>query len=174
MTCLLCFALMIIWCGTAVVNLLCYRTGTLNYFLGSDVMWIYRLLADLVVVAHAAYVLFVILGLVLVLVGLFCRWNWIRNFWFRIVHLTMIAVVVFEALWEITCPLTTLEAALRQRAGESAREGSFVGHWMHELLFYEAEPWLFTMAYCLFGSLVVVAFLMAPPRRPFARQTPQS
>ena len=54
----------------------------------------YGILADLVVVAHFAYVLFVILGLLAVLVGRFAGWKWTRKFWFRVVHLTMIAIVV--------------------------------------------------------------------------------
>ena len=137
-------------------------------------MTAYRYLADFVVVLHAAYVLFVILGLLLVLIGIFLQWRWTRHFWFRIIHLSMISVVIYEAVFGITCPLTTLEASLRQRAGESTHEGSFVGFWVHELLFYEAEPQVFTTAYCLFGLLVLTTFLLAPPHRPFARHMPDS
>lgn len=151
------------------------RVGTLSrLYLNHVTMSMYRILADAVVALHAAYVLFVILGLVLVLAGLVFRWKWTRNFWFRLVHLTMIGAVVFEALWGITCPLTTLEAFLRQQAGESFPEDSFVGYWIHELLFYQAEPWVFTTGYCVFGSLVLTTFLLAPPQWPLSRRTPQS
>ncbi|MCA9205881.1 MAG: DUF2784 domain-containing protein, partial [Planctomycetales bacterium] len=103
-------------------------------------MNIYRLLADAVVTLHIAYVLFVILGLLVVLVGRLLHWTWIRNPWFRFVHLAMIGIVVVESWLKITCPLTTLEDWLRLQAGETVTDGSFIGRWMHDLLFLEAEP----------------------------------
>ena len=125
----------------------------------------YSILADVVVMAHFAYVAFVLLGLVAVLVGFLLRWEWVRNFWFRIVHLSMILVVAFEAVMGIVCPLTTLENYLRDKAGESVRSGSFMGQVVHDLLFFEAPPWVFTCGYCAFAGLVVTTFIIVPPRR---------
>ncbi|MCA9164769.1 MAG: DUF2784 domain-containing protein [Pirellulaceae bacterium] len=127
-------------------------------------MNIYRLLADAVVTLHIAYVLFVILGLLVVLIGRLLHWTWIRNPWFRFVHLAMIGIVVVESWLKITCPLTTLEDWLRLQAGETVTDGSFIGRWMHDLLFLEAEPWVFTMAYTLFGAAVLLTLFWAPPR----------
>lgn len=128
-----------------------------------------RLLADLLVVTHAAYVGFVVLGQVAILVGLACRRTWARNVWFRSIHLAMIGVVVLEALFGIACPLTVWEQELRRRAGQAAYPGDFVGHWVHEMLFFQAEPWMFTLVYSLFGLLVAGTFVLAPPRRPGRR-----
>ena len=82
--------------------------------------FLYRALADLVVLAHACYVSFVVFGQLAILVGLLLKWNWVRNLTFRVVHLAAILVVVLEAWWGITCPLTTWEEELRERAGETA------------------------------------------------------
>jgi len=125
----------------------------------------YRLAADAVVVLHAAYVLFVFFGLVAVLAGIVRRWHWVRNPWFRGVHLAAIGVVVAEAWCGITCPLTTLEKHLRQQGGQAAYAGDFVGRWTHELLFVELPPGALTAAYSLFGLLVLATFVLAPPRR---------
>ncbi len=57
-----------------------------------------RMLADLIVVTHAAYVCFVVFGLAAVLVGVVLRWKWVRNPWFRGIHLAAIGIVVAEAL----------------------------------------------------------------------------
>ena len=122
-------------------------------------------LADSVVVIHGAYVAFVLFGLVAVLVGYWLRWKWVRNIWFRLIHLAMILIVVFEALMGIVCPLTTLEHYFRNQAGETARSGSFMGQVVHDLLFYEAPPWLFTSGYCVFAALVVFTFVHVPPKR---------
>jgi hypothetical protein len=122
------------------------------------------LLADLIVVAHAAYVSFVVLGLVAILAGIAFRWQWIRNPWFRWIHITMIGIVVAEALAGIPCPLTVWERELREGAGQVAYAGDFIGYWTHRLLFYRAEPWVFTLVYTAFGLAVLVAFIVAPPR----------
>lgn len=82
-------------------------------------MNVYTILADLVVVAHLAYVLFVVLGLVAILLGYAFGWSWVRNPWFRLTHVAMIAVVVFESLLSIICPLKTLEHYMRNAGGQN-------------------------------------------------------
>ncbi len=132
-------------------------------------MNLYSRLADVVVVAHFAYVGFVLMGLLLVLLGMLLRWQWTRNFWFRATHLTMIGIVVFEALAGITCPLTTWENQLRVLGGESPGEGTFVARLAHELIFIDAPGWVFPVAYCAFGVLVLATWLIAPPRWPWRK-----
>lgn len=125
----------------------------------------YRLAADAVVVFHAAYVSFVVYGLLLTLLGRLRRWEWVHNPWFRGIHLATIGIVVVEAWMDIVCPLTTLEAWLRERAGQSHYQGDFLGHWVHQYLFVDGEPWMFTLAYSVFGLLVVAALWLVPIRR---------
>ena len=50
-------------------------------------------LADGLVALHVAYVAFIVLGQLLILAGLVFRWQWVRNFWFRLAHLVAIAIV---------------------------------------------------------------------------------
>jgi len=125
---------------------------------------VYRLAADGVVILHAAYVLFVVAGFVLTAIGGLAGWTWIRNPWFRGVHLAMIGIVVAEAWCGITCPLTIWEQWLRQRAGQKTYQGAFVANLVHEFLFYDAPPWMFTIAYTAFLAAVLLTFLAAPPR----------
>ena len=126
-----------------------------------------KLLADLMVVFHATYVSFVVFGLVLILLGVAFRWRWVRNFWFRSLHLAAIGIVVLEALIGMTCPLTDWEQQLRKMAGEGSYTGDFIAHWAHRLIFfYEAPTWVFTLLHVSFGLAVVAAFVLAPPRRP--------
>jgi hypothetical protein len=134
-----------------------------------DDAWLYRLLADAVLVLHAGVVLFVVAGLVLVLAGGLMRWRWVRNFWLRAAHLGAIAYVALQAWVDIACPLTTLEQWLRTRAGQISFEGDFVAYWLGRLLFYQAPPWVFIAAYSLFALLVAWSWLAVPPRSPFHR-----
>lgn len=121
--------------------------------------------ADAVLVAHFALVVFVVGGLPLILVGNRCGWAWVNSFGFRIAHLAAIAVVVAEAWLGISCPLTTLENALRAAAGSEAYARSFVEHWVQRLLYHDAPAWVFIAAYTAFGLLVAAAWWRYPPRR---------
>jgi hypothetical protein len=83
------------------------------------------ILADLLVVLHLLFVLFVGLGGLLVL-------RWARVAW---VHLP---AAVWGAGIELTggiCPLTPLEQELRRRAGEAAYQGDFVSHYLLPVLY---------------------------------------
>ena len=124
----------------------------------------YRLAADAAVIVHVSYVAFVVVGLLSILLGLACRWIWLRNIWFRSLHLLAILIVAGEAVCGITCPLTTWEQHLRALAGDTAYQGDFIADWTHRLLFYEFQPWVFTLAYVLFGLVVLATFVLAPPR----------
>lgn len=123
----------------------------------------YQLAADVVVVVHFAFVAFVALGLLLTLVGGVRRWAWVRSLRFRGTHAAAIGVVVIESLCGITCPLTVWEQQLRVLAGQTSHQGDFIAAWVHKLMFFEAEPWVFTTGYCAFGAMVVLSWLLVPP-----------
>lgn len=123
------------------------------------------LLADAVLVLHAAVVLFVVAGLALIILGNLRGWSWVNHVHFRLLHLLAIALVLAEAWLGIPCPLTTLEMWLRTQAGAATYSGGFIAHWLHRLLFYDLPPWVFVLAYSLFALLVAASWLWFPPRR---------
>lgn len=125
---------------------------------------LYRLAADTVLGVHASFVVFVVVGLALILIGGAAGWRWVRNPWFRLAHLVAIGVVVAQAWLGVLCPLTTLEMSLRLRAGDAVYRGSFIAHWLEEALYLHAPPWAFTVAYTLFGLLVLASWLAVRPR----------
>ena len=125
----------------------------------------YILLADLIAVIHLGYVIFVILGFILIILGIIFKWKWIKNLWFRITHLLAIVGVALEALMGINCPLTVLEFRLRYTSYPSDEKASFIGNIIDSLLFYNAPGWLFTTIYTAFAIVVIITFIMAPPTR---------
>ncbi len=128
----------------------------------------YRLAADLVLAVHASFVLFVVFGLVLILVGGARGWSWVRNPWFRVGHLLAIGFVATQAWLGEICPLTTLEMTLRSQAGDEVYRGGFVAHWVERALYYQAPLWVFAVGYSLFALLVIAAWFIVRPRpRPF-------
>lgn len=124
----------------------------------------YALLADGILLVHGLFVSFVVFGLLLIVLGLWRGWDWVRNPWFRAAHLAAIAIVVAQSWAGMLCPLTVWENALRENAGQAGYEGSFIGHWLRALLYYEAEPWVFIVLYTLFAALVIGVWIIAPPR----------
>jgi hypothetical protein len=118
-------------------------------------------MADAVLVVHFLIVAFIVGGLVLVWVGAPLGWGWVRNPWFRYLHLGAIAFVAAEALLGIACPLTVWEDLLRG----GLRPESFVGRWVRAVLYYRAPEWVFTTLYVGWAAATLVTLRAVPPRR---------
>ena len=128
------------------------------------------LAADVILLVHVLFVAFVIGSLVAILLGRMLGWEWVRNPWFRLVHLASIGIVVVQAWFGMICPLTIWENSFRAKAGDETYTGSFVAHWLETLLYYDAPAWVFAVAYSLFGAGVVASWFWVRPR-PFFGQS---
>jgi hypothetical protein len=89
---------------------------------------IFLLLADVLVLVHLAYIVFVVGGAVLV------RYH-PRLLW---VHLAAVAWGAYVALAHRICPLTPWEVALRVRAGQVGYRGGFVEHYLIPVIYPKA------------------------------------
>ena len=85
----------------------------------------YPLLADLVLIVHLAFVVFVLCGGLLVL-----RWRWIA--W---LHMPAIAWGAFVEFSGWICPLTPLENWLRAQGGETAYRSDFIAQYLLPVLY---------------------------------------
>ena len=85
----------------------------------------FRLLADLTVLLHVAFVVFVV-------AGAFLLARWPRVAW---VHLPAAAWGAWVEFAGSVCPLTPLENWLRTRGGGSAYTSSFIEHYLMPLLY---------------------------------------
>jgi hypothetical protein len=120
-----------------------------------------RLVADIIVVAHLAFVAFVVAGGLLLL-------RWPRLAW---LHLPAAAWGAYAELTATVCPLTPLENHFRHRAGTGGGggggyEGGFVEHYVMPVLYPagltpEHQVWLGVLVVGLnaiaYGALVVRA-----------------
>lgn len=86
---------------------------------------LYRLAADAVVLAHLAFILFVVLGGLLVL-----RWPALK--W---VHLPVALWGVLIEFGGWVCPLTHYENLFRARAGLAGYGGGFIDHYVLGLIY---------------------------------------
>ena len=89
-------------------------------------MW-YSLLADLIVLLHVAFVLFVLFGGLLTM-------KWPRAIWFHLPALGWGTIVEFTGG---LCPLTPLEQWLRMRSGASGFQGDFLLRFLLSVLYPE-------------------------------------
>jgi hypothetical protein len=119
------------------------------------------LLADVLLVVHFAIAAFIVGGLILVWVGAALGWRWIRNSWFRYLHVAAIAFVAGEALLGVACPLTLWEDLLRG----GLRPESFVARWIYRLLYYRAPEWAFSAAYVAWALATLLTLRLVPPTR---------
>jgi polyferredoxin len=124
------------------------------------------MMADALLVVHFTIVVFIVAGLVLVWVGAALGWGWVRNPWFRYLHLGAIAYVAGEAVLGVMCPLTVWEDMLRG----GVRTESFVGRWVRYFLYYEAPEWVFTVAYVAWALATLLTLRLVPPK--ISREAP--
>jgi hypothetical protein len=85
----------------------------------------YNLLADGVVLIHLAFVLFAVLGALLII-------RWRNVLWLHLPAAVWAAWIEFSGK---ICPLTPLENWLRMQAGGSGYAGDFVGHYLLPILY---------------------------------------
>jgi hypothetical protein len=108
---------------------------------------LYGLLADLVLIAHLAFVAFVVLGGFLVL-------RWPRLAWIHIpVALWGAAIVVTG----FTCPLTPLENRLQRLGGRAGYQGGFIEHYVTAVLYPDG---LTRQAHLLLGAAALALNLV--------------
>ena len=109
---------------------------------------LYRSAADLLVLLHLGFIIFVIIGGFLVV-----KWRWVL-----FLHLP---AAVWGALIEFQgwlCPLTPLEQRLRQAAGEQGYSGGFIEHYVLPVIYPEALTADIQMA---LGGFVILINLVA-------------
>ena len=117
-------------------------------------------LADLVLAFHFGIALFITLGLLLIPLGFIYSWSWIRNRRFRQIHAGLMLFIATEAVFAITCPLTVLEAQLRQTTAPQ----SFWAYQLNQLLYWDLPPSFFVGLYLLCSVWVVYLWSRIPPR----------
>ena len=110
------------------------------------------ILADAVLLTHAAFVAWVVVGVLVV-------WRWPR---LAALHLPALAWAIWIEASGRVCPLTPLEVSLRREAGESGYTGGFIDHYVGGILYpagltREAQ---WTMAGLLVAINVVVYGLL--------------
>lgn len=107
----------------------------------------YRVLADIVVVIHFGFVVFVVVGGLLAL-----RWRWVL--W---AHVPSVIYSIWIISFSITCPLTPFERNLRERAGQERYSESFIERYVEGVL-YPGD--MLRQAQAVGAAIVVISWVL--------------
>lgn len=118
------------------------------------------LLADFVLLAHFAITVFLVLGMLLIPLGAYWHWSWVRARRMRQIHAGLMALIAIEAVFNITCPLTVLEALLRHAAAPE----SFWADQLSKILYWNLPLEFFTILYVCCVIWVLYLWRSVPPK----------
>ena len=128
-----------------------------------DLLWI---LASIVLAVHVGVILFNLFGLVAVPVGAWRGWRFVRVFWWRALHLAILAVVALQAVFGRACFLTLWQSVLEQSAGVASPSAPLIARWVERLVFWPLPLWFFAALYVGVWIYVLLLWLLVPPVLP--------
>lgn len=162
--------------------------------MGSDIQDIYSRAADDIVIFHFFLVAGIILYQLILPIGLWFQARWARNFWIRVLHLSIMGYIGIEGAIGQECPLTVWERGLRiADMDETTRNRYYaweydpmdarppLARFSHRALLYRLEEGAFQslhltnesffhLIHILFGAIVLFSWILGPPELPWSRK----
>ncbi len=117
-------------------------------------------LADLVLYVHFGIAAFLVFGMLLIPLGSYWQWSWVQARRFRQIHAGLMVFISVEAVFHITCPLTTLESFLRKTTAPE----SFWADQISKILYWDLPVEFFTILYLCCVIWVICLWKFVPPR----------
>ena len=121
-------------------------------------MSIHEFLADLVMVLHGAYSVFVVLGLIVILTGQLLGWRWTKSTRLRLIHMAAVLIVVARSWLDMPCPFSVMEQSLRGETARCVLSPAFHGLF-HRLAFRGSDPSGFTRSATAVGLITMATFV---------------
>ncbi len=120
------------------------------------------LLAEAVLAAHLAIILFNLFGLIVVPLGAARGWRFVHVAWWRVLHLALLAAVAAQALAGRACFLTVWQSELAVGAASPA---PLIMGWVDRLIYWRLPIWVFAALYALVFGYALALLWLAPLRR---------
>jgi Protein of Unknown function (DUF2784) len=118
-----------------------------------------------VLAAHVAVIAFNVFGLVVIPLGGWLGWRFVRIFWWRALHLALLAVVALQALFGRACFLTLWQAALEQGTGGPASRQPLIARWIDSVIFWNLPIAFFAALYVAVLLYALALWRLVPPAR---------
>ncbi len=126
------------------------------------------ILADIVIIIHFLWILFMIWGFVLTFYHFFIKPSekFFNNLIFRLIHLLGILYVSILELMHKYCPLTLLENYFYSKSSpERMYEGSFIIKYLEKIVYPDINPAILIFSAAFIGLFTLVIFFVKPPEQ---------
>ncbi len=122
--------------------------------------------------AHVAVIAFNIFGLIVIPLGAWRAWGFVRVFWWRALHLGALALVALQAVLGQACFLTIWESDLLTRAGEAAASNDpMIQKWISRIIFWPFPLWVFAVLYVGVCMYTLLLWRLVPPQLPWYQKS---
>jgi len=121
-------------------------------------------LARFVLAVHLLVIGFNVAGLIVIPVGRWLHWRWVRGCLWRTAHLLSMAVVAAQAALGRVCFLTSWQTELMQRAGQQGYRAGLIQTWIDHVVFWNVPLSVFTALYLAVGGYTLALWWWVPPR----------
>ena len=111
------------------------------------------LFSEIVLLFHFCIFLFMILSFFLIPIGYYQKWKWVKNKYYRLIHLILMGIIFIETTLGFMCPLTTLENFLRN----DTEINNKITQIIHQIMYWDLPTYQFIILYLL--SLLYLIFL---------------
>ena len=126
-------------------------------------------LAQAILAFHILLIAFNVFGLIVIPLGAWRGWQWVRIFWWRALHFAALLVVAVQALLGSVCFLTIWQSELQEAAGRQGYRLPLIQTWVNHLLFWHLPMFFFTTIYVLIWIGVLLLWWKVPPVLPWRR-----
>ena len=117
------------------------------------------LFSEIILFIHFLIFLFITLSFILIPVGYFQKWKWVKNKYYRSMHLILMGIISIETILGFMCPLTILENYLRDDIKVDNKFTEIV----HQILYWNLPNYQFIILYILsFSYLIFLWFFFKP------------
>ena len=111
------------------------------------------LFSEIVLLFHFCIFLFIILSFFFIPLGYYQKWKWVKNKYYRLIHLILMGIIFIETILGFMCPLPILENFLRNNIEINNKITQII----HQIMYWDLPTYQFIILYLL--SLLYLIFL---------------
>ena len=109
--------------------------------------------SEIVLLFHFCIFLFMTLSFFLIPLGYYQKWEWVKNKYYRLIHLVLMGIIFIETILGFMCPLTILESFLRN----DIEINNKITQIIHQIMYWDLPTYQFIILYLL--SILYLIFL---------------
>ena len=115
--------------------------------------------SEIVLLFHFSIFLFMILSFILIPLGYHKKWKWVKNKYYRLIHLVLMGIIFIETILGFMCPLTILENFLRN----DIKINNKITQIIHQIMYCDLPTYQFITLYLLSLSYLIFLWFFFKP-----------